>query len=92
MAQFYMELEAHEVNEKIAYPLICTARYGSCWSTMRRKRKWVEEFTPEERKKAEELFRKAHSWFLGRGVPDKVRMTVSTYYLWKKLELFCMSI
>ena len=92
MATFYMELEAQEVHDKIAFPLICTVRYGSCWETMRRKRKWVEEFTPEERKAADKLFSKAHSWYLGRGVPETVRMTVSTYYLWKKLEAFCASI
>ena len=92
MATFYMELEAQEVHDKIAFPLICTIRYSSCWNTMKRKRKWLEEFTPEERKKAGELFQKAHSWYLGKGVPDTVRMTVHTYYLWKKLEAFCASI
>ena len=92
MATFYMELEAHEVHEKIAFPFICTTRYSSRWETMKRKRKWKEEFTPEERRSAEELFRKAHSWYLGKGVPDTVRMTVRTYYLWQKLEAFCASI
>lgn len=92
MASFYMELDAQEVHEKIAFPLICTTRYGSCWETMKRKRKWVEEFTPEERKKADALFRRAHSWYLGNGVPDKVHLAISTYYLWKKLEAFCASL
>lgn len=92
MASFYMELEAQEVQEKIDYKLICTARYSSCWGKMKSKLRWAEEFTEEEREEAEELFRKARSWYLGKGMTDTVHMSVRTYYLWKKLEAFCATI
>lgn len=92
MAQFLMELDVDEVHEKIAYQLICETRYSNFWDRLPIKRRWFEEFTPEEREEAEQLFRRAHSWYLGKGVTDTVRMSVRTYYLWKKLEAFCASI
>lgn len=92
MAYFEIVLKHEEVHEIIPYALICMTRYGSCWSTMRRKRRWLKEFTEEERMAATELFRKAYNWTCGRGVPDTVRMKAKTFQLWQKLGVFCGSI
>ena len=92
MAKIMYVLTAQEIHECIQYALIAMTRYGSAWGTMRRKRRWKEEFTDAEREKAGELFRKAYSWTCGRGVPDKVTMSAGTLALWKKLEAFCGSL
>lgn len=38
------------------------------------------------------LFRQAHDWTVGRGVPNEVTMTMKTFHLWRKLAEFCASI
>lgn len=92
MAKLLLTMSSEEVHSDIPYALICMTRYGSSWNTMRRKRRWKMEFTEEERKAASNLFSKAHNWTVGRGVPDEVTMSVSTYRLWQKLGAFCASI
>ena len=89
MARLEVILSCEEVHELIPYAVICEVRYGSRWETMRRKRRWMAEFTKEEREAAYKLFPKAHSWYVGRGVPDEVRMSTATYDLWQKLGNFC---
>lgn len=92
MSGVMMKLTAEEVNANIAYSLICFTRYGSTWDTGRRRRAWLADFSETERKSAERLFRTAHVWTVGKGVPDTVRMTESTFHLWRKLAEFCASI
>lgn len=67
-------------------------RYGCTWSSGRRRRAWLADFTEEEREAAGRLFRMAHNWTVGRGVPDTVQMSRKTFHLWQKLGDFCASI
>lgn len=92
MATLEIVMTSMEVSDYIPYCAICTARYGSVWETIRRKRRWKEEFTEEEREAAARLFPRAHDLMLGRGVPDTVRMSTKTYVLWQKLGAFCCSL
>lgn len=92
MAKRMMKLTAEEVRVNIPYDLICYARYGSAWHTGRRRRTWLTDFSESEREAAGRLFRMAHNWTVGRGVPDTVRMSRKTFHLWQKLGDFCASI
>jgi len=92
MAKLMLVMSCEEVHETIPYAVVCEARYGSRWSTMRRKRRWMAEFTEAEREKAGELFRRAHNWCLGRGIPETVRMSLNTFDLWQRLGAFCGSL
>lgn len=92
MAATYKVLTAYEVYSWIPYRMMCEIRYGCLWNTGRRRRQWLKEFSESERAASTRLFNMAHDWAVGRGVPDKVRMTEETYQLWKKLAKFCASI
>lgn len=84
--------EHDEIQREFPYALICETRYGRYWDTMRRRRRWAQEFTEKERRDASSIFNLAHNWYVGKGVPDKVRMVPSTYALWMKLGAFCASL
>ena len=92
MAKVYIELTHEEAQGNLPYSLICMVRYGARWDTMHRKLRWMQEFTEEERAAASDIFRRAHDWTVGRGVPANVKMTTKTYALWQKLGCFCGSI
>lgn len=92
MAKRMMKLTVEEVRANIPYDLICFARYGRAWDTGRRRRAWLADFTEEERRAAGRLFRQAHDWTVGRGVPNEVTMMMKTFHLWRKLAEFCASI
>lgn len=88
----FLVLTSEEVNAHIPYALVCMTRLGAHWNTMRRKRRWKEEFTEQEREAATRLFSQSHSWLLTTGVPDTVRMAPQTFALWMKLGEFCGTI
>ena len=90
--EIYIVLSQDEVHRKIPYAVICETRYGSRWDTSRRRRRWTTEFTEAERKAAAELFPRAHNYYVGKGVPNEVRMKPETLYLWQKLGDFCASL
>ena len=92
MAKRMMKLTAEEVRASIPYDLICMVRYGCTWSSGRRRRAWLADFTEEERRAAGRLFKQARSWTVGRGVPDEVTMTEKTFHLWRKLAELCASV
>lgn len=92
MATLYLEFSAEEINESIPYELICATRYGARWNTMRRKRRWMEEFSEKDRESASRLFAQSRNWFLVKGVPPTVKMTMDTFSLWQRLGVFCASI
>lgn len=52
----------------------------------------LADFSESEREAAGRLFRMAHDWTVGRGVPDTVQMSRKTFHLWQKLGDFCASI
>ena len=84
MAKRMMKLTVEEVRANIPYDLICMVRYGCTWSSGRRRRAWLADFSESERE--------AHNWTVGRGVPDTVQMSRKTFHLWQKLGDFCASI
>lgn len=88
----YLFLDRDEIRSAIPYGLIAETRFGSRWNTMRRKRRWKEEFTESERDYAETLFRLAHKWYCVTGVPDEVKMRAKTLGLWQRLGEFCASL
>ena len=45
----YLVLTSDEVNLRIPYALVCMTRFGAHWETGRRRRRWLEEFTEQER-------------------------------------------
>ena len=90
--EVYLVLSNDEVNARIPYQVICEGRYGSHWNTMHRKRRWLTEFTEEERAAASRLFDMAYTWAMRTGVPDTVRVQPSTLALWLKLGALCASI
>ena len=92
MAKRMMKLTVEEVLANIPYDLICMVRYGCTWSSGRRRRAWLADFSESEREAAGRLFRMAHNWTVGRGVPDTVQMSRKTFHLWQKLGDFCASI
>ena len=85
-------LTREEIKEIIPYAMICETRYGSVWDTMRRKRRWTEEFPGYKGERANAMCRQAYNWAIKTGVPDKVKMSASTYDLWQELAAFCMSL
>ena len=90
--KMYLELSHTEVQEQIPYAVICECRESARWNTGRRKRMWKEMFSEAEREAASRLFRQAHLWYLIKGVPESVKMTVNTLHLWNKLGCFCASV
>ena len=92
MAEVFIHFTHDEIQKKIPYGLICETSEGSAWRTGRRRRRWLLEFTASEREACTRLFRQAHSWYLTKGVPDEVMMSVKTYGLWQKLGDFCASL
>lgn len=92
MAKLEIVLSRDEVQKQIPYAMICETRYGAVWETMRRKRLWKESFTESEKEIAYKLFRQAHSWYLGKGIPDEVRMSLNTRCMWDRLAAFCCSL
>lgn len=78
-----------EIQSQIPYALICETMEGSRWNTGKRRRLMSEQFTESEIKKSYELRKKAYSWHLVKGVPEKVRMSPNTFYMWHKLGDFC---
>ena len=83
MAKQMMKLTVEEVRANIPYDLICMVRYGCTWSSGRRRRAWLADFSESEREAAGRLFRMAHNWTVGRGVPDTVQMSRKTFLTYR---------
>lgn len=89
MATIEILMTREEIIDTIPYDMICMTRYGTVWRTMARKRLWDIDFSDKEKEEAEKIFKLCHSWFVGKGIPDTVRMDFYTYRLWRKIEEFC---
>ena len=88
-----LHLSYDDVHEILPFALICTTRESSAWETGKRKRAWLAQFTPEERERATDIFRCAHSMYLKKGVPENgLMMYPKTYDLWQKIGAFCASV
>ncbi len=90
--QTYIYLSREEIQSKIAYSLICETMGGSRWETGKRKRLFVAEFTETERNVCRVLYKQAYDWYLRKGVPEQVKMTPKTLFLWEKLANFCSTL
>jgi hypothetical protein len=88
----YFILNHDEINERIPYTIVCETMSGARWNTGRRKRLMKQFFTESEVNAIYRLHKQAYDWCLRKGVPDEVKMTVQTYYLWQKLANFCCEI
>ena len=85
-------LTRDEIPTIIPYQMICVTRYGSMWNTMRRKRRWAEEFSSYERERLNAMCRQTHSWMCVTGLPETLHMTFGTLDLWNRLAEFCASL
>ena len=88
----YLALNREEIQELIPYPIVAETMSSSVWNTSKRKRLMKERFTEAEIESIYRLHRQAYDWHLRKGVPDEVKMTMSTYHLWQKLANFCCEI
>jgi hypothetical protein len=88
----YLALNREEIQELIPYPIVAETMSSSVWNTGKRKRLMKEYFTEAEIEATYRLHRQAYDWHLRKGVPDEVKMTMSTYHLWQKLANFCCEI
>ena len=84
-------LSDKEVEENIPYKIIYNTRYGSIWNTMRRKQKWIADFSIVEQELAEEIFRWIRRWHTN-GVPKSVRIEYLTLELMDKIAEFCLTL
>ena len=81
-----------EIPDIIPYQMIWATRYSSIWNTMRRKRRWTEEFSSYERERANAMCRQTYNWMCTTGLPETIKMSCGTLDLWLRLAEFCASL
>lgn len=87
--KLYISLTHDEIQEQIPYAVVAETMSGAYWNTGKRKRLMKQYFTESEIEAIYRLHKQAYSWYLVKGVPDEVKMTLNTYKLWHKLADFC---
>lgn len=87
-----IELTHADVQNELAYALICETMEGAYWNSGRRRRMFSKAFTRSEQQRISNIKAKAHKWYLVTGVPEKVRMSYDNYLLWQRLANFCAAI
>lgn len=87
-----IELTHDDVQNELAYALICETMEGAYWNSGRRRRMFSKTFTRSEQQRISNIKAKAHKWYLVTGVPEKVRMSYDNYLLWQRLANFCAAI
>lgn len=87
--KLYISLTHDEIREQIPYTIVAETMSGARWNTGKRKRLMKQLFTDSEIEAIYRLHKQAYSWYLVKGVPDEVKMTLNTYHLWHKLANFC---
>lgn len=90
--KLYISLNHDEIQEQIPYAIVAETMSRSVWNTGKRKRLMKQYFNESEIEAIYRLHKQAYSWYLVKGVPDEVKMSVKTYYLWQKLASFCCEI
>jgi hypothetical protein len=90
--KLYISLNHDEIQEQIPYAIVAETMSGARWGTGKRKRLMKQQFTESEIDAIYRLHKQAHSWYLVKGVPDEIKMTLNTYHLWQKLANFCCEI
>lgn len=87
--KMYIGLTSDEIQVQIPYALVATTMSSAVWNTSRRRRLMKDTFTESEINVIYRLHQQAYNWYLRKGVPDEVQMTLQTYNLWQKLARFC---
>lgn len=87
--KLYISLNADEIRKEIPYSVVAETMSRAVWNTGRRKRLMKEQFTEAEIEASYRLHKQAYRWYLVTGVPEEIKMTLSTYHLWHKLAQFC---
>lgn len=87
--KLYISLNQDDIYEQILYAIVAETMSGARWNTGRRRRLMKQQFTEAEIEATYRLHKQAYSWYLVKGVPDEVKMTLNTYHLWQKLANFC---
>ena len=90
--KLYISLNRDEIYEQIPYAIVAETMSGAKWNTGRRKRLMKQYFTKSEIASTYRLHKIAYGWYLRKGVPDEIKITLDTYALWKKLASFCCEI
>lgn len=87
--KLYISLNREEIQEQIPYAVVAETMSRSVWNSGRRKRLMKEQFTEAEIKASYAMHKQAYDWYLRKGVPEEIKMTLKTYRLWHKLADFC---
>lgn len=87
--KLYISLNSDEIREQIPYPIIAETMSGAKWNTGKRRRLMKQQFTEAEIEAVYRLHKQAYSWYLVKGVPEEIKITLRTYQLWYKLANFC---
>ena len=85
----YIGFNPDEIREQIPFSIVAETMSSSIWNTGRRKRLMKERFTPSEIEATYRLHKQAREWYLYKGVPSEISMTIKTYNLGQKLANFC---
>lgn len=72
-----IELSHDDVQNELAYALICETMEGAYWNSGRRRRMFSKAFTRSEQQRISNIKAKAHKWYLVTGVPEKVRISIT---------------
>lgn len=70
-----IELTHDDVQNELAYALICETMEGAYWNSGRRRRMFSKAFTRSEQQRISNIKAKAHKWYLVTGVLNIVHNT-----------------
>lgn len=87
--KLYISLNHDEIRSQIPYSVVAETMGSVRWNTGKRKRLMKQYFTESEIEAIYRLHKQAYSWYLVKGVPNEVKMTLHTYELWQRLANFC---
>lgn len=90
--KLYISFDADEIRKEIPYAIVAGTMSRAIWNTGKRKRLMKQQFTESEIEATYRLHRMARDWYLYKGVPDEIKMTLNTYHLWHKLANFCATL
>ena len=90
--KLYISFNAEEIRKEIPYAIVAETMSRAIWNTCKRKRLMKQQFTESEIEATYRLHRMARDWYLYKGVPDEIKMTLNTYHLWHKLANFCATL
>ena len=87
--KLYISLNREEIQEQIPYAVIATTMSCAAWNSGRRKRLMKEHFTESEINAIHKIHLQARDWYLYKGVPEEIKISLKRYQLWHKLANFC---